>query len=219
MNEQKQPLISIIIPVYNVERYLPECLDSLLAQTYQNFELLCVNDGSSDSSQSILEQYARKDSRVRVFCKKNGGVSSARNFGLEQAKGEYIGFVDSDDFVLPRFLERMQQAMDAEKAKIAVCGFQKVPENSSLIKKCEDKAQAKPQIVRLEEYSFDHTQCPAACIYVWRVLFQKSIVENLRFDEKIAISEDTLFFFQALLKAGSLAFVPEKLYQYRTVQT
>ena len=138
MNEQKQPLISIIIPVYNVERYLPECLDSLLAQTYQNFELLCVNDGSSDSSQSILEQYARKDSRVRVFCKKNGGVSSARNFGLEQAKGEYIGFVDSDDFVLPRFLERMQQAMDAEKAKIAVCGFRKVPENSSLIKKCED---------------------------------------------------------------------------------
>lgn len=219
MNEQKQPLISIIIPVYNVERYLPECLDSLLAQTYQNFELLCVNDGSSDSSQSILEQYARKDSRVRVFCKKNGGVSSARNFGLEQAKGEYIGFVDSDDFVLPRFLERMQQAMDAEEAKIAVCGFQKVPENSSLIKKCEDKAQAKPQIVRLEEYSFDHTQCPAACIYVWRVLFQKSIVENLRFDEKIAISEDTLFFFQALLKAGSLVFVPEKLYQYRTVQT
>ena len=101
MNEQKQPLISIIIPVYNVERYLPECLDSLLAQTYQNFELLCVNDGSSDSSQSILEQYARKDSRVRVFCKKNGGVSSARNFGLEQAKGEYIGFAEAPALASP----------------------------------------------------------------------------------------------------------------------
>ena len=103
----KDSLISVIVPVYNVEKYLPACLDSLLAQTYPDFELLCVNDGSPDGSQAILEQYAQKDSRVRVFCKENGGVSAARNFGLEQARGTYISFMDADDLVVPQYLERL----------------------------------------------------------------------------------------------------------------
>ena len=99
MNTEKSPLISVIVPVYKVEKYLPVCLDSLLAQTYRNFELLLVDDGSPDGCWQIMQQYAAQDSRVRIFRKENGGVSSARNFGLEQARGEYICFVDSDDFV------------------------------------------------------------------------------------------------------------------------
>lgn len=216
---KEQPLISVIIPVYKVEAHLPDCLDSLLAQTYRNFELLCVNDGSPDGSQEILERYAQKDDRIRVFKKENGGVSSARNFGLERARGEYIAFVDSDDFVLPQFLERMQQAAETEQAKIVVCGFRKVPETCHPGTVRPAGEPMKTQTIPLEEYSFDNAQCPAACCYVWRVLFQKTIAEGLRFDENMAISEDTLFFFQAMLKAGSLVFVPEKLYQYRMVQT
>ena len=99
MNAKEQPLISVIVPVYKVEKYLPACLDSLLAQTYQNFELLLVDDGSPDKCWEILQQYAAQDARVCIFRKENGGVSSARNFGLEQARGEYICFVDSDDLV------------------------------------------------------------------------------------------------------------------------
>ena len=90
MNTEKSPLISVIVPVYKVEKYLPACLDSLLAQTYQNFELLLVDDGSPDKCWEILQQYAAQDARVCIFRKENGGVSSARNFGLEQARGEYI---------------------------------------------------------------------------------------------------------------------------------
>ena len=111
MNTEKSPLISVIVPVYKVEKYLPACLDSLLAQTYRNFELLLVDDGSPDKCWEILQQYAAQDARVRIFRKENGGVSSARNFGLEQARGEYIGFVDSDDFVAPQYLEWMYRAI------------------------------------------------------------------------------------------------------------
>ena len=90
-------LISVIVPVYNVEKELPRCIESLLTQTYSNFELLLINDGSSDGSPEIMERYAEKDLRIRTLHKKNGGVSSARNRGLEQAKGEYVCFVDADD--------------------------------------------------------------------------------------------------------------------------
>ena len=91
--------ISVIVPVYNVEKELPRCIESLLTQTYSNFELLLINDGSSDGSPEIMEKYAEKDPRIRTLHKKNGGVSSARNRGLEQAKGEYVCFVDADDAV------------------------------------------------------------------------------------------------------------------------
>ena len=94
MNTEKSPLISVIVPVYKVEKYLPACLDSLLAQTYRNFELIVVNDGSPDDCWQIMQRYAAQDARVRIFNKENGGVSSARNFGLDVARGEYIGFVD-----------------------------------------------------------------------------------------------------------------------------
>lgn len=111
MNTEKSPLISVIVPVYKVEKYLPACLDSLLAQTYRNFELIVVNDGSPDSCWQIMQRYAAQDARVRIFNKENGGVSSARNFGLDVARGEYIGFVDSDDLVLPQYLEWLYDAL------------------------------------------------------------------------------------------------------------
>lgn len=97
--------ISVIVPVYNVEKELPRCIESLLTQTYSNFELLLINDGSSDGSPEIMERYAEKDPRIRTLHKKNGGVSSARNRGLEQAKGEYVCFVDADDVVASCYLE------------------------------------------------------------------------------------------------------------------
>ena len=215
MNTREQPLISVIVPVYKAEKYLPACLDSLLAQTYQNFELLLVDDGSPDKCWGILQQYAARDARVRIFRKENGGVSSARNFGLRQAKGEYIGFVDSDDFVAPQYLEWMHCALQQTNTELAVCGYRKVPKEADPVGIAP--AAEKPEIktFSLAEYSFDYTQCEAANQYVWRILYKRSLCRELYFDEQLFIGEDTFFFVQVLLQAKGLALVKAPLYFYR----
>lgn len=215
MNTREQPLISVIVPVYKAEKYLPACLDSLLAQTYQNFELLLVDDGSPDKCWEILQQYAAQDARMRIFRKENGGVSSARNFGLRQAKGEYIGFVDSDDFVAPQYLEWMHCALQQTNTELAVCGYRKVPKEADPAGIAP--AAEKPEIktFSLAEYSFDYTQCEAANQYVWRILYKRSLCRELYFDEQLFIGEDTFFFVQVLLQAKGLALVKAPLYFYR----
>lgn len=217
---KKQPLISVIIPVYNVEKYLPDCLDSLLAQTYANFELICVNDGSPDNSQAILEQYAQRDERIRIWEKKNGGVSSARNFGMEQAKGEEITFMDPDDLVLPQYLEWLHRAMQENNAQLSFCGYKRVPQDTHWNpESC--KVLPEPETfhrMRVEEYSFDTEQCPIACLSVWRVMFRREILAGLQFDETLSVGEDTVYLVQALRRAQILAYTEEKLYAYRRNQ-
>lgn len=215
MNIKEQPLISVIVPVYNTERYLPECLDSLLAQTYQNFELLLVDDGSPDQCWEILQQYAAQDARVRIFRKENGGVSSARNFGLRQAKGEYIGFVDSDDFVAPQYLEWMYRALRQTNTDLAVCGYRKVQKEENPMCIAPVAGELEIKVFSLAEYSFDYTQCEAANQYVWRILYKRSLCKELYFDEQLFIGEDTFFFAQVLLQAKGLALVKAPLYYYR----
>ena len=115
--------VSIIVPVYQVETYLRQCIDSILAQTFTDFELILVDDGSKDKSGEICEEYAGKDGRVRVIHKENGGLSDARNAGLEQAAGEYFMFVDSDDYIAPTMIERLYNSIQSESADIAACNF------------------------------------------------------------------------------------------------
>ena len=116
-------LISIIVPIYNVENYLRQCLDSIVSQTYQNFECLLINDGSSDNSADICREYIEKDSSFRYFEKENVGVSSARNLGIERSKGQYITFIDSDDWVDSEYLEVLYRALIEEKADIAITTY------------------------------------------------------------------------------------------------
>ena len=116
-------LISVIVPIYNVENYLRMCLDSIQNQTYKNFECLLINDGSPDNSAEICREYAAKDSRFRYFEKENGGVSSARNLGIERSEGVYITFVDSDDWVEPDYLEVLYSIIVQEKADISVSTY------------------------------------------------------------------------------------------------
>lgn len=122
------PIISVIVPVYNVEKYLPRCIDSILAQTFTDFELILVDDGSPDNCGAICDEYAAKDKRVRVIHKSNGGVSSARNAGLDAASGEYVTFVDSDDYIAEDRLKQMHSSIFESKADIAVAGFRFVDE-------------------------------------------------------------------------------------------
>ena len=117
------PKISVIVPVYKVEKYLPECIESVLAQTFTDFELILVDDGSPDNSGKICDDYATRDSRIRVFHKENGGVSSARNLGLDNARGEWIGFVDPDDWIEPDMYEQMYLAGTENNADFVWCDF------------------------------------------------------------------------------------------------
>lgn len=121
--EKKGPLISVIVPVYNVEKYLPKCLDSLLAQTWQELEIIVVDDGSPDNSWDIMQEYARRDSRVRLIRQKNGGLSAARNAGVDAARGEWIGFLDSDDYVAPEMYETLYRVALKKNAQMAVCNL------------------------------------------------------------------------------------------------
>ena len=115
--------VSVIVPVYNVALFLADCLDSIVNQTLQNIEIIAINDGSTDKSAEILEQYAQKDKRIKVITQENKGLSAARNVGINEAQGEFISFVDSDDWIDPAFLEKLYQAATAQKADIACCGY------------------------------------------------------------------------------------------------
>ena len=132
-----EELISIIVPVYNVEKYLEKCIESIINQNYRNIEIILVDDGSKDNSGNICDKYAEKDSRIKVIHKKNGGLSDARNSGLEVAKGKYVGFVDSDDFIAKDMYEYLFKLMKNNDACISVCNYEKKWENIS--KKNEEK--------------------------------------------------------------------------------
>lgn len=129
----KSPQISIIIPIYNVERYLRQCIDSILAQTFTDFELLLIDDGSPDGCPAICDEYAEKDARIRVFHKQNGGVTSARNKGLNNANGNWIIYIDGDDWIEPTYVEELYNAAINNEADIAICAFRFVYEDGSSV--------------------------------------------------------------------------------------
>ena len=130
--------ISIIVPVYNTEKYLSKCLNSLIKQTYKDIEIIVVNDGSKDKSLEIAKKIAKQDNRIKVFNKENGGLSSARNFGIEKASGEYIGFVDSDDYIKENMFEILYNMIKEANAKIAICGWYLVEDNQIISINFED---------------------------------------------------------------------------------
>lgn len=125
-NDVKEKLVSIIVAVYNIEEYLQRCVDSILAQTYRNLEIILVDDGATDSSGRICDEYAQKDERIQVIHKKNGGLSDARNAGMDVAKGDYIGFVDGDDWIEPDMYRAMVTACEREQAQIAACRYKQI---------------------------------------------------------------------------------------------
>ena len=127
-------LISVIVPVYNVEPYLKQCLDSIIAQTYTNMEIIIVDDGSPDNCPAICDLYAKADNRIKVIHKENGGLSSARNAGLEIAAGEYIGYIDSDDYIAPGMFEKMMLAMSCHSnAGVVTCSFRQLKNEQEVV--------------------------------------------------------------------------------------
>ena len=178
--DAKKPLISVIVPVYNVEKYLPKCLDSLLAQTWQELEIIVVDDGSPDNSWDIMQEYARRDSRVRPIRQKNGGLSAARNAGVEAARGEWIGFLDSDDYVAPEMYERLYRAAAEQGAQMAVCSFTYVTPDGKPIPRTSPitKNEVLSGIQVMERLAG-----PQNWYYItaWNRLYQKKLFDTVRF--------------------------------------
>lgn len=200
-------LISVIVPVYKVERYLDECVESILAQTYRNLEVILVDDGSPDNCPRMCDAWAEKDRRVKVIHKENGGLSSARNAGLDIARGDYIGFVDSDDWIRSDMYEIMLGALKASDKKMACCSDQKTIETvegeAGQIEELSIE-RALERVFRFEEG-----------ISVWRRLYEKTIFEGIRFPLG-EVNEDCPILIPLTMRAGGMVHVRERLYYYRT---
>lgn len=207
------PQVSVIIPVYNAEKYLRECLDSVLAQSYVDFELLLVNDGSTDSSGSICDEYAAKDTRVKVFHKENGGVSAARNIGIKEARGQYVTFVDADDFVKISFLEDFN-TINSE-ADFYTQGYivWMAPEKFQQVTISQNNVFYTELNQEIEKLDIVHSVLEAP----WAKLFKREILSNNNqlFNEKLSNGEDHLFVMEYLNYINSIYLCNTANYCYR----
>ena len=209
------PTISVIVPVYNVERYLARCIDSILAQTFMDFELILIDDGSPDNSGRICDEYAAKDARIRVFHQENGGVSSARNHGIDAALGEYVCFVDSDDLILPTYLETLFETITENDADIATCGYITSYYKNGQVIKQETREPAITGTYSNFGKPLIELQSPAMYSTPFNHLFRKEIIKasNITFPP-IRRGEDDYFVHCFLRAAQSIAICAENLYIY-----
>lgn len=205
------PKISVIVPVYNVENYLRGCLDSIINQSFKDLEIICVNDGSTDNSGTILQEYADKDSRIKIINKENGGLSSARNVGIMAATGDFLGFVDSDDWIDLDFYEKLYNAAVKYDADIACANLLRVYKHKSTyyIKyrryKCTKKVRLKYEWAKLPDNSYVMNK-----IYERRKLQKTGIL----FEEGITF-EDMEFSHNVLYSFNNMVTVPGTCYNYR----
>ena len=205
------PMISVIVPVYNVEKYIHRCIDSILNQTFSDFELILVDDGSPDDCGAICEEYAAKDSRIRVLHQENRGQAAARNRALDMARGEYIAFVDSDDWVHPRYLEILLGNAREKKADVSVCGHRKVTEILPFHEIEEGSAEvlSGADFVRMGLTG----QIPNRVWILCDKLFRRECFEHIRMPEG-RINEDNATVYKVLYEARQVAFCDEILYYY-----
>lgn len=205
MNE----LVSIIVPIYNVEKYLVECIKSLINQTYRNLEIILINDGSIDDSVKICEQYIEQDNRIILINKKNGGSASAKNEGLKVAKGDYITFVDSDDFIESDMIEYMVNTIKKYNADIVQCSFTNLYKNTEKFKQdtiVEQKISSK-DFLELFLTKWDSS-------LFWNKLFKREVIENVFFKEGRCI-DDEFFTYKCVINSKSIVTSNKIVYNYR----
>lgn len=211
----KKPLVTVIIPAYNTEKYISKCLDSILVQSYQELEIIILDDGSEDETNKICQKYAEIDKRIIFISKENTGVSDTRNVGIHNAKGKYIIFVDSDDYVDPNYVEVLVKEVENENIQMACveyfCVKGKIENvHESMLLKDEKKIIRGTDAINLlhEKKAFQG--------YLWNKIFEKNIIinENILFDSKIKIWEDMLFCLKYLTKIEKVAYINKPVYYY-----
>lgn len=184
--------ISIVIPIYNVQDYIGRCLNSILNQTYTNFEAICVNDGSSDMSGKICEQYSKKDARIRVYHISNGGVGNARNYGLSVISGEWFAFVDADDWLEPNYLEVLYNSAINQGCEISACCFKR--NDLYCLHECAAES-AEIHIFNSPAECIHAYICPSESLYgmVWNKLYKSELFQNIRFEVDVKVNEDCIY--------------------------
>lgn len=211
------PKVSIILPCYNVEKYLARSIESALAQTYVDFELLVIIDGSPDNSKSIAEQYAQQDDRVKVFEKENGGLSDARNFGLERAKGEFIYFMDSDDWIEPNLLKDNIKIIEEENLDLVIFGY--IQDDEDQEGKVILSTYVLPKLTKLVKGDTNNnidSHHLGLLGYAWNKIYRKSFLDQhqLQFEKGTSLVEDILFNSQVYQSTSILRFNRKGYYHY-----
>lgn len=209
MNE---PLISVIVPIYNVENYLEKCIESIVRQTYKHLEIILVNDGSPDNSAAICEKYKNMDERIILIHKTNGGLSSARNAGLKIAKGEIIVCIDSDDWIHQDMIQVMYRNLEEYNADMSVCNFE--------IKEANGKKSGKSFTHKIEildrEQAMQYAILPEKYYgFAWNKMYRKSILQDMLYDETIRKGEDSPFTCEYISKCQKIVYQDIPLYYYR----
>ena len=207
MNKYK---LSIVAAVYNLEKYLPRCLDALVNQTLQEIEILCVDDGSTDSAPQIIDEYAKKyPNKVKAFHKPNGGEFTTRNYGLERATGEYVTFVDTDDQVELTWAEKLYNTAKQNDADLAVCGFERIDLNTNKVVSTNmtNFGQTVKEINNKDDFTLFINPAP------WNKVYKREKVKDLRFLPFRGFN-DAMFLASCYTKMKKIAFVPEPLYHY-----
>ena len=205
----KQPAVSVIVPVYKAENYLYRCVDSLLVQTFPDFEILLIDDGSPDRSGKICDEYARKDNRVRVFHKKNGGVSSARQCGIDNAQGEYTIHADPDDWVEPTMLEELYRKAKDDDADMVICDFYEDDKDKTKYVKQQPSALDHETVLRELLFEQLHGSC-------WNKLVRRDCYSmyNVKFPLNVDCNEDLIVSVKLLLCPLRVSYYPEAYYHY-----
>ena len=210
MSDNSKYKISVIVPVYNIAEYLPRSLDSILSQTHRNTEVIVIDDGSSDGSGDIIREYEKKDSRVKGIFKKNSGVSDTRNAGIECAAGDYISFVDGDDYIEPEMLEHLLENALKYGADISHCGYQMVfPSRVDYYYNTgklmvQDKRQGIRDLMKGELVE------PG----IWNKLYKREVIGSVRMPSDIRINEDYLFNVEVFLNSEKSVFEDKPFYHY-----
>lgn len=204
-----QDLISVIVPIYKVEPYLDECISSIVEQTHKNLEIILVDDGSPDNCGVISDNWAEKDSRIRVIHKENGGISDARNCGIEAATGDYIAFVDSDDWIKPQMYETMLEAIKRENADICACNILSCYPDRQFEWGCKEYTVGDSE--RILSMLYNDTAYPVSA---WNKLYRRGLWNKLRFP-KGKICEDAFTTYLLVDRANKIVQLPDALYCYR----
>ena len=200
-------ILSIVVPVYNVEKYLSECIESILNQTFRDYELILVDDGSTDRCPQICDEFALKDERIRVIHQKNAGVSAARNAGIENANGKYVMFVDSDDYIAPTLYENLLKGM-SENTDLVISGLVRDYGHKKIKESVDDVIKCNIEELRKNYDTYPSMNSPCAKLY------KRELIYDIRFDEGISMGEDLLFNLKYYEKCRNIVFLPVCDYFY-----
>lgn len=203
--------VSLIVPAYNVEEYIKKCITSIENQTYQNYELIIIDDGSTDGTTDIIKEVSACNSKIKVLNGGHKGVSNARNMGLDCVKGDYVTFVDSDDFICENYIENLVNWLEAENVDLAICGTNDISEDGKIVKQ---SLQLEGEVLNNDQFLSDIVLCKKYTCTVWGKIYKSELLKNIRFDTNISISEDFKFLYYLSRKIKRVYYNSMPLYNW-----